>query len=224
VTDFVSIQAATLRSTSEAWATLVAAFIGALTALVVVWIQRVLDKRDRDRDAERRRRALASAVLLEIDDHYRACVRDLLDVFEKQSEESPPIAIKSMTNVLPVYAGNVGAIGDLPFSLVEATVHYYGVLQAYIGTLSQYVQGYELMLKGDPTLGKAIMRSLETRIKREARAISQLAYTTCGLLCSFVGIDFSFPRIGVAGYRDVYDGTRSTLDAARKQLAAELRR
>jgi hypothetical protein len=68
------------------------------------------------------------------------------------------------------------------------------------------------------------MKSLIPRISAEAAAITQLAYTTCGLLCDFVGAEFSFPRIGVAGDPHVQESARTTLIAGRKQLAEELGR
>lgn len=185
-------------------------------------LQRQLDaeKKARQDAANARSRAVATAVLFEIDDHYRSNIRDLLQVFETQAAGVPIVLKPISANPLPVYAGNVTTLGELPSTLVEAIVQYYGVLRVYLGTLSQYSQGYDLMVQGNQ-LGMPIMKSLIHRIKSEAKAIIQPTYTVCGLLCSFLGTTFSFPRVAVANDPNVEDDARGTLEASRKELALE---
>jgi len=188
-------------------------------------LRRQLDaeKRSLKEGEDNRRRAVATAILFEIDDSYRSHLRDVLGYFDKEEDSILAVVKPIGANPLPVYVGNASAIGMLPSMLAEVVVHYYGVLQTYLGTLSQYSQGYDLMVQGNQ-LGKPIMKSLVPRIKKEAIATIQLTFTTCGLLCQFVDIAFAFPRIGVADDRYVRDDARTTLDAATKQLTMELGR
>lgn len=189
-------------------------------------LQRQLDdeKKTREDGASDEQRAVARALLFEIDDFYRAQIRDLSNLLEKEQEGAPPAVIKPMSNnPFPVYVGNASKLGVLPPSLVEAVVHYYAILQSYVATLVQHAQGYSMWVGGlNPQVGRALMQSIVPRIKSEARAITQLTFSTCGLLCTFTNTDFEFPRIGVAGDPKVQDDSRATLEAARRQLAVEM--
>jgi hypothetical protein len=225
------------KLTLDGGATLVAgliAFIGGLLAYLAVRgqtkaagvaLQTQLDaeKKTRAEQENTRLKAVATALLFEIDHHYKSNVRDLLEAFEKEKDaSSPPVVVKPMTvNPFPIYVGNTSALGALPAALVEAIVGYYGVMQIYLSTLTQYTQGYNLMLRGDAQLGYALMKNLVPRIKSEARAMIQLTYTTCGLLCYFTATEFSSPRIGVASDSTVQDAWRSTLEDAKKAIGSD---
>jgi hypothetical protein len=172
--DSAPAPAATMGLTSDAWATLVAAFIGAAAALIVVVIRRLLEGRDRTREENGRKQAIATALLFEIDNHYRSNIRDLLNFFEKNDNDTSLTVIKPMSaNPFPVYVGNASVLGALPPTVVEAIVHYYGELRGYVATLSQYSRGLEIWSENNPT-GRAIVLTLVPKIKKEAAAIPAL--------------------------------------------------
>jgi hypothetical protein len=183
------------------------------------------EKKARENAANEQRKAVATALLFEIDNHYRSNIRDIVRYLEEHRNDPDPTVIKSPgSNPFPVYAGSSKLLGVLPTVLVEIVVNYYGELRGYVATFNLYLKGYEIFLEGNTTIGRAVMRTLIPRIITEAVAITQLAYTTCGLLCEFMGAEFSFPRIGVAGDPRVEDSARATLVAAREQLMQEIGR
>jgi hypothetical protein len=183
------------------------------------------EKRAREDEAEDRRHRVAIALLFELDSHYKSRVRDLLKVFEEQSKDSAPLVVKPTgVYAFPVYVGNASVLGGLPPVLVETVVNYYGLLRSYEATLGQYTQGYEMTLAGDSQIGRALMATLVPRIKSEATATTQIAYTACGLLCRFVDIEFRSPRIGVADDPHVDELARETLTGATAQLSKEMER
>jgi len=183
------------------------------------------EKKAREDAANEQRKAVATALLFEIDNHYRSNIRDVVRYLEEHKNDPDPTVIKPPgVNPFPVYVGNSKVLGVLPTVLVEIMVNYYGELRGYVATFNLYLKGYEMFLEGNTTIGRGVMRTLIPRIIIEGVAITQLAYTTCGLLCDFVGTEFSFPRIGVAGDPRVQDSTRTTLLAAREQLMQEIGR
>lgn len=183
------------------------------------------ERRAREDEAEDRRRRVAIALLFELDSHYKSRVRDLLKLFEGQRNDSPPLVVKPTgAYAFPVYVGNASVLGGLPPVLVETIVNYYGLLRSYEATLGQYTQGYEMTLAGDSPIGRALMAALVPRIKSEAAATTQSAYTACGLLCRFVDIEFRSPRIGVADDPHVDQSAHQNLTAATTQLLKEMQR
>jgi hypothetical protein len=48
-------------------------------------------------------------------------------------------------------------------------------------------------------------------LKSNCEGVIQVAYTTCGALCHFLGRDFTFPAIGIVNDKDVTEESRGTL-------------
>lgn len=181
------------------------------------------EQQSRLEETRERRRRVALALLFEINTYWTGDVRDVLKVLEELGPSSgPPVLKPRSANPFPVYVGNAGALGGLPPTLVEIVVGYYGLLKSYEGTLSLYWQGYELLLAGNTAAGRALMISLIPKIKAEAPAITQVAHTACGLLCRFVDIEFSYPRVAVADDPHVDESSRKTLTDSLQQLDKEM--
>jgi hypothetical protein len=181
------------------------------------------EKQARREEAQERQRRVAVALLFEINTYWAGDVRNLLKVLEALIPSSVPPTLKPRSaSPFPVYVGNAGALGGLPPILVETVVGYYGLLRSYEATLVQYSQGFDLLMADNIASGRALTTSMIARIKAEAPAITQVAYTACGLLCHFVDIEFSYPRIAVADDPHVDESSRKTLADGLQQLDTEI--
>jgi hypothetical protein len=181
------------------------------------------EKQARRGEARERRRSVAVALLFEINSYWAGDVRNLLKLLEALIPSSVPPTLKPRSaNPFPVYVGNAGALGGLPPILVETVVGYYGLLRSYEATLVQYSQGFDLLMADNIASGRALTTSMIARIKGEAPAITQVTHTACGLLCRFVDIEFSYPRIAVADDPHVDESSRKTLTDSLQQMDTEM--
>jgi hypothetical protein len=181
------------------------------------------EKQAHREEARERQRRVAVALLFEINSYWAGDVRNLLKVLEALIPSSVPPTLKPRSaNTFPVYVGNAGALGGLPPILVETVVGYYGLLRSYEATLVQYSQGFDLLMADNIASGRALTTSMIARIKAEAPAITQVTHTACGLLCRFVDIEFSYPRIAVADDAHIDESARKTLADSLQQLGREM--
>lgn len=209
------IQAAPPHLTPDAWATLVAAFIGASVALAVVWVQRVLDNRDRRREAERRSRVFATALLFEIDNFYKWWVRELREFLAQWSGQGAPPRIKSVDGAsLAVYSTGAAQIGNLPQELVKQIVNWYGFARSFVATLAFYSRNYD-----GGAVGQARCFNLIEGIKGKLQGMSDLTFCACGLLCEYAKVSFEAPLIYVADDKTVSNDARTVLSNVREILA-----
>ncbi|MGH9684518.1 MAG: hypothetical protein ACRD4S_13020 [Candidatus Acidiferrales bacterium] len=180
-----------------------------------------VEKRARNSAADERRRAVATGLLFEIDDHYRSNIRDVLQFLDGIRRDSAGMVIRPISaDPFPMYIGSVEILGELPPTLVEAIVHYYGLLGVYVSRLAKYLQAFDYSMQGQSAQAKTLMDSQTPLIKREGEAITQLTYPICGLLSEFVGVEFS--RIGVANDSNVNDDAREALKASLARLGMEI--
>jgi hypothetical protein len=104
-------------------ATLLAAFIGATSALAVVVIQRYFDNRER----VRHKRAVATALVFEIKSFYRWYYRQLRPLKDMDAQTClPPTINAPTTQMFAVYHGNTDTLGSLDAPVVQQVVEFYG--------------------------------------------------------------------------------------------------
>jgi len=216
MTDPVATQAATSGLTSEAWATLVAAFIGAIAALIVVAIQRFLDRCDRIREENSQRRAITTALLCEMDLLYREHVRRVANFYAQRAREGregdEELAVYPVgTDRLAVYKGNAGSLGHLPPPLIMRIIEWYGSIQSYLAMILEYSQrrGVAIQTETQSDIQRAL--GMEPQIRDGCQKLANLTCMTCGLMCGYIGMEFSSKNAAVFDDPTVSEEIRTDL-------------
>lgn len=128
-------------------ATLLAAFIGAATAVSVVVIQRYFDNREQ----ARQKRAVATALVFEIKSLYRWYYRQLRPLKDMDAQTCVPPTINAPTApIFAVYRGNTDTLGSFDPAVVQRVVEFYGFTELLLSTIQEYTAALarELQLRG----------------------------------------------------------------------------
>lgn len=187
--------------TPEAWATVLAALIGAGAALLVLIIQRYLESKANLREQIRQRRAVTRAILVEIDTFYRYHFREpcrFLETVDPFTCELP--LIKSLdANPFPVYQGNTGRLGELDEEAAESIIRFYEGAKSQVVTMHTYKGARERYLRDEnPDVSEAEARTSLRQMKDVLPELTKLTYLVCSQLCRLTGVPFESPRIAVA--------------------------
>lgn len=188
--------------TPEAWATLVAAFIGAAVALIVVIVQRALDQRDRKRELCRKKRVVSRALIFEIDGFYRHHLKDLsqwLTDFAARQDELPPTAIKSTEfDPFPVYHSNANVLGEFGEETVPSIVRFYAGASSYASLLREYRTVLnEKYISASRVQADALAGKLFGELKDRLPNVIALACDACIALRREVGADLRAGEIAL---------------------------
>jgi len=178
-------------------------FIGAIVGGVlaggaVIWqTRRMLNAQNvqREADQEREGQSIAMALLWEIDDFYKLCIRNVSRAL-KTAEPAElgfyvkPDSLRSFT----VFEATAGKIGLFEPALVQGIVSFYGQAKAYRETLNDYRNAMEQIQAGNrhEYHGKAV--TLLAQIKGSAASFVPFTRTVCEALATRAGANYSFEQ------------------------------
>jgi hypothetical protein len=174
-------------------------------------LQKQLDANAQSRrEAEHaRRRAVATALLFELDNFYRAYVRGLAEAIAcapgqvdgrdyLESPHLPPLR-KTPSDPFPVYKANADAVGELPLEVTELVVRAYSAAQWVLDRRADYQTSREQSLqRGNQGPYFAFASKSLEEMRDVFRAAEGTLRETTMTLCEFTGTPFQFPRIAVA--------------------------
>jgi hypothetical protein len=179
-----------------------------------LWTQLQNEESVRARERHRKNRTTATAILFEIDDFYRAYIRDVRSFLEDRSDNGAPPVIKSAgKNPFPVFEGNTQQLGGLNQQLVEAVVHFYGLARAYAMELDEYSNIFAAFQPAPDQYKRQILKSQVPRIMSQCQALAPFAFITCKFLCDYAETVFEAPRIAVAADSHISSETREVAQA-----------
>lgn len=195
-------------------------FVGGLLALLAIFYQvRHSDKglqKQLDAEAQSRRqgerarcRAVATALLFELDNFYRAYIRGLADAIgPKPGDVSgihyvdspflPPLR-KVPSDPFPVYKANAGAVGELPLEVTETVVRAYSAAQWVLDRRADYQLAREQSLQyGNEGSHFSFARQSLEELREVFRAAEGTLTQAAKALCKFTGTPFQIPMIASA--------------------------
>jgi len=180
----------------DAWAVLVAAFIGAIVSLVAVFIQQVLQNRNSRIERDKRNRAVARAILLEINDFYKWHVEALAGVLKDADATSHYYFAKIEKRSFPVYQNNSGTLGYLPEEVATQIVQFYGTAEGFLDLLNNYAELIDRVELGTELTNMKKLADIALADIRKTLPDVQRAMLGAGeTICKYTGISFTPPRV-----------------------------
>jgi hypothetical protein len=186
--------------------TLVAAVIAFIAIIIQIRSssKQVQDQIKAQRDAEReeqerQKRAVATAILFEIDLIYRSMIRDTGEAIRNEKAVGGEFVVKPHSLHFAVYEGNAGKIGQLPASIGQDIVEFYGSATRFVITLQAYSDAVRNAHEAPSNIDwKGMASQYREHTVKAIPWVRLLSYMVSRRLCEYTGVEFRAPHIAVA--------------------------